>query len=68
MFEMLTLVSSKLGDCNVKGYEELVPMMKKKFARVMFCARRELGVEFTRSQSTVSSGAPNPAGQGPATK
>jgi len=59
MYETLRLAAGKLGDRNLKGYEESAPVLRKNFARAIFFARREIGMEW---QSTASSGVPNLAG------
>ncbi|HEY4776641.1 MAG TPA: hypothetical protein VIH56_03195 [Candidatus Acidoferrales bacterium] len=68
VYEGLRLAATELGDCNVKGYEELAPVLRKNFARAMSFARRELGIGWFTPQSTESSAAPTPAKPNPEAK
>jgi predicted oxidoreductase len=67
MYETLRVAAGKLGDRDVKGYEELSPALRKKFAKALFFARRELGMDWKSAnpQSAESSTAPNRVEQDP---
>jgi hypothetical protein len=60
---LLRVAVRGLADGNINDYEELTPKMRRQFARVLFFARRELGLEWKgiTPQSNESSVAPSPA-------
>lgn len=69
MYHSLRAAASKLGDRDVRGYIELSPSLRRKFARAIFHARHELGMDWKppKPRSIESSETQAPAEQNPET-